>query len=409
MKQKRARRGISQGSRLREAFHNRLATVDKTTLLPLVSNVLQQKVECLVDWHCEPVSGGFSHETGEIYGIYRFQGVAHADGKELLWSMILKATGAGSTGSQELDAFDYWKREIEVYRSALLVNLPGDVVAPRCVEIIKYPNEEYWLWLEDIEDLADEQWTFDQYGAVARHLGHFNGAYAMRDAMPAIPWLSAGDFRQRLAMAKPGIAELPTLSQHPYFASFLPGNSVERIFYLWNNRDRLLRARRKLPLTFCHHDAFRRNILTQQDAQCRQKTVLIDWSRAGTGFLGEELVQFFAVSLKFIAVDHTRLAELDKLIFANYIDGLREMGWRGDPLQARLGFTATAALKLGMADPAIKLPSVARRMAALPPDAEPPKLLGPGLAQHLALQEYLLQLGEEAMALAGQLTLRKDV
>jgi hypothetical protein len=131
--------------------------------------------------------------------------------------------------------------------------------------------------------------------------------------------------------------------------------------------------------------------------------VLIEWARAGTGVIGEELVSLFAVSLKFIAVDCDRIAELETEIFANYVDGLRASGWRGDPKLARFGFTATAALKCGVADPAIKLPNVARRVADLPPGTESPRILGPGLEQSVALQRHLLQMGEDALGLSTQL------
>jgi hypothetical protein len=384
-----------------QSFKRRLQAVDRAILTPLVSRALQTEVCDIVEWDYQPVLGGFSQEHGQIYGIYRFRGTAQTQTGTTPWSLIIKATGSALTGSQEPSAFDYWKREVLVYQSGLLDNLPGDLVTPRCLEIGTYPGEEYWLWLEDVTDLEDEVWPFEHYGQVARHLGHFNGAYAAPNAMPEVPWLSAGDFRQRLAMAEPGVAQLPELSRHPFFRELLPGNCTERMLHLWKARERLLHVRRQLPLTFCHHDAFRRNLLTQRDPDGRQKTVLIDWSRAGTGVMGEELVPLFATSLKFIPVDRDRSPELDAAIFTNYIDGLRESGWRGDPELVRFGFTATAALKCGVADPAIKLPNVARRIASLPPGTESPRILGPGLEQSVALQRYLLQMGGEALDLSA--------
>lgn len=386
-----------------QAFQNRLQSVDGAILKPLVGRTLQTKVLDIIDWACQPLTGGFSQENGEIYGIYRFQGTAQTQAGMSPWSLILKATGAASTGSQDPAAFDYWKREVQVYHSGLLEDLSGDLVAPRCLEIATYPDEEYWLWLDDIEDLADEVWPFEHYGQVARHLGHLNGAYVAPNPMPDVLWLSSGDFQQQLAMAKPSIAQLPELSQHPFFKHLLPGNSTERMLDLWEARDRLLYVRRQLPLTFCHHDALRRNLLTQCDSSGRQKTVLIDWARAGTGVVGEELVSLFAISLRFIAVDCDRIADLEATIFTNYVDGLRDFGWQGDPQLARFGFTATASLKYGVAAPAIKLPNMARRLANQPPNTEPPTLLGPGLEQHVVLQHHLLQMGEEALELSTQL------
>ncbi|MCB0104800.1 MAG: hypothetical protein KDE53_02805, partial [Caldilineaceae bacterium] len=57
-----------------------------------------------------------------------------------------------------------------------------------------------------------------------------------------------------------------------------------------------------------------------------------------------------------------------------------------------------------VADPATKLPSVARRIAALSPGEEPPRLLNPGgPALLVAVQEYTLAMGEEACGLLAQL------
>ena len=119
----------------------------------------------------------------------------------------------------------------------------------------------------------------------------------------------------------------------------------------------------------------------------------------GIGILGEELVRLFGLTLLFFSVEIGRIAEMDALIFAGYVEGLRAAGWQGDARLARFGFTALAALMMGVGDPAIKLPNLARRIAALPAGAEPPRMLGPGLAQNLALQRHLLALGDEARTL----------
>lgn len=175
--------------------------------------------------------------------------------------------------------------------------------------------------------------------------------------MPQQPWLSStADIRQRLALAEPGIAELPH--------------------------------------TLCHRDAFRRNLRARQEPDGQPQTVALDWAMVGIGILGEELVRLFGLTLLFFSVEIERIAEMDALIFAGYVEGLRAAGWQGDARLARFGFTALAALLMGVGDPAIKLPSVARRIAALPAGAEPPPLLGPSLPHNLALQRHPLPGGE---------------
>ena len=222
--------------------------------------------------------------------------------------------------------------------------------------------------------------------------------------MPQQTWLSSTAYlQQRLALAEPGIAELPRLSQSSHFADLFPDDSLSRILRLWENRQSLLTRLDQLPHTLCHRDAFRRNLRVRQGAAGQLQTVLLDWAKTGIGLLGEELVPLFALTLRFFAVDLARIAELDALIFAGYVEGLRAAGWQGDARLARFGFTALAALLMGVGEPAIRLPSVARRVAALPAGAEPPRMLGPGPVQYIALPHHLLAQGEEACTLLAAL------
>jgi hypothetical protein len=375
-----------------DELRGHLDALDRATITPLVRHVLEDEGAEILNWRYQPVEGGFGH----AYGVYRFQGQAQTGNETHEWSLILKATGP-SAGSQEPTAWDYWKREALVYQSGLLDDLPGDLVAPRCVGAIEHPGQEFWLWLEDVVE-SEDVWPLERYGLAARHLGQFNGAYLVGKPVPSVPWLSSSQFRQRLTMAELGIAELPRLSQNPLFERLLPGDSLERSLNLWAERQRLLARRDKLPLTLCHHDAFRRNLIARDGPDGRPQTVAIDWSEMGPGRLGEEIASLLR-GLRFVAIDVDRIPELDALIFAGYVDGLRDAGWQGDSRLARFGYAATAALS-AIADRAIKWPRIAQRVAALPPGAEPPRLLNPGGREQAAAEYvHLIGLGEEARAL----------
>jgi hypothetical protein len=227
--------------------------------------------------------------------------------------------------------------------------------------------------------------------------------YLVQRPLPQQAWLSStADIRLQLALAEPGIAELPQLSQHP-FADLFPDDRLARMLRLWEERQPLLVRLDQLPHTLCHRDAFRRNLRTRQGATGQPQTVALDWAMTGIGILGEELVRLFALTLRFFTVEIWRIAELDALIFAGYMDGLRAAGWQGDARLVRFGFTAQAALLMGVGEPASRLPNVARRIAALPAGAEPLRMLGPGLAQYIALQHHLLALGDEARMLLAAL------
>ena len=232
--------------------HNILAP---STLIPLVGRLLADEQVALYDCSAQPLEGGFS---GSL--LYRVQGQATTRDGVKPWSLILKVIQP-TTGSQEPWRRDYWKRELLVYQSDLLADLPGGLAAPRCLGITEQAAEEFWLWLEDLGEEEETAWPLERYALAARHLGEWNGAYLGQRALPQQPWLSStADIRQRLALAEPGIAELPQLSQHPFFAKFLPADRLARILRLWEERQPLLTRLDQLPHTLCHRDAFRRNL-----------------------------------------------------------------------------------------------------------------------------------------------------
>lgn len=372
--------------------------LEPSTLTPVVGRLLAAEPIALSDCAVQPLEGGFSGSP-----LYRVQGEANTSAGVRPWSLILKVIQP-TTGSQELWQRNYWKRELLVYQSDLLANLPGGLAAPRCLGITEQAAEEFWLWLEDLGEEEETAWPLERYALAARHLGEWNGMYLVQRRLPAQPWLSStADIRQRLALAEPGIAALPQLSQHPHLAKFLPDDNLARILRLWAERQPLLTRLDQLPHTLCHRDAFRRNLRSRPGPDGQPQTVALDWAMVGIGILGEELVRLFGLTLLFFSVEIGRIAEMDALIFAGYMDGLRAAGWQGDARLVRFGFTAQAALLMGVGDPAIKLPRWARHIASLPAGAEPPPLLGPSLAHNLALQRHLLALGDEARTLLAAL------
>lgn len=375
-------------------FEKRLSTLDESILASPVRRLLNDAGASIINWRYQPVEGGL----GGSHGVYRFQGKAKTRGQTQPWSLILKALSPQS-GSQVPENWGYWKREVLAYQSGLLDNLAGDLVAPQCFGIDEYDNEEYWLWLEDIVEAGPTVWPLERFGLAARHLGQFNGAYLDERPIPDLSWLSRDRLRKQVVYAEPGIAQLPQLVYHPVFEGLLPGDSLDRSFKIWDARERLLMMLDQLPPVLCHQDAFRRNLMARISPEGQAQTVALDWAELAIGVIGQEIEILFTGSLKFVAVDIDKISLLDSLIFAGYIDGLRDAGWAGDAQLVRFGFTATAALS-SLADRAIKWPNVAKRVAALPEGAEWPKLLNAGgPVQAIAKDLYFIDLGEEALSL----------
>jgi hypothetical protein len=84
----------------------------------------------------------------------------------------------------------------------------------------------------------------------------------------------------------------------------------------------------------------------RQGADGQEETVAVDWALAGIGPVGEELAQIAIGALDNVEAAEAR--DVDQVVFAGYLDGLRDSGWRGEAHSARFGYVASAALRIGL-------------------------------------------------------------
>ena len=188
----------------------------------------------------------------------------------------------------------------------------------------------------------------------ARHLGRFNGAYLTGHPLPDFPWLSQNWVQGWLSRYEKGCLETldlmrqENLWEHPLLKRNFPQPITDDFLRLWDMHPSLLRTLHQLPQTFCHMDAYRPNLFLRHDGQGNDQTTAIDWVFAGTGGVGEEIANLLAASLIWFEFDAADVKRLDDEIFASYLAGLREAGWRGDDRLARLGYSAACALRWGV-------------------------------------------------------------
>jgi hypothetical protein len=70
----------------------------------------------------------------------------------------------------------------------------------------------------------------------------------------------------------------------------------------------------------------------------------IDWEFAGTSALGAELAPLVGGSMLFDEADLATVDELEAAVFASYLEGLDDAGWRGDRQLVRLGYSLALVL-----------------------------------------------------------------
>ncbi len=310
-----------------------LDAISKAKLTNIARRSLDDSSLQLRTWSREPVHGGFGGAIGGT-AIYRFSGFTTCDKS---WSIILKVLYRRPNEDQQSPY--YWKREYEVYRSGLLHDLPPDSFATPTIYALEDLDECCWIWMEDLLDLKG-QWSLADYHSIAKRLGRFNGAYLTGRALPEQKWLS----RAWHCAIVPALAEtfhnLEVRLEKPLARRTLPLKAKAPIQAIWRERATFIKTLGALPTTLSHIDAFRRNILHSQ-----QELVLIDWAFAGHAALGEELVSLVAVSAYYEGLSYAESLDLDRVVFAAYLEGLAEAGWRGDAKLARLGYTCAMTLR----------------------------------------------------------------
>jgi hypothetical protein len=307
-----------------------------------IARLLGRAVRAVLDWTCHRVVTG----AGAGLGVWRLAGTARTDTSHASWSLILKgwmpldatAEPSISTGPQ---------REMELYRSGLLADLPGGIRAPACYDMTERPDGSVWMWLEEIREERDGPWSLDRYATAARHLGRFNGAYLTGVPRPEHPWVSRDWLRHWVEPAGSAIAQLQQ-SGDPLIRRAYPPHVTDVFSRLWADRQAWLALLDQLPRTFYHLDAFRRNLFLRRGRDGTEETVAIDWEFAGDGAIGEELAPLVVASIFFLEAPVRDILHLESTVLTGYTDGLRDVGWTGDPDMVWAGYRTAAVLRYGV-------------------------------------------------------------
>jgi hypothetical protein len=292
--------------------------------------------------------------------------VARVGAAERLWSIVLKVLVSPAPGSRRDDPADmsYWKRELLLYGSRLLDDLPGGLRAPRCYGCDVPAEGVVWLWLEHVREEGERAWPLARWALAARHLGRFNGAYLNGQLLRHAPWLGGRRLRSWLERHHPLVAQIAAAPDNPAVRRWWPRPVVSAILRCWEERDAYCAALERLPQTFCHGDAIRRNLFARRGRSGTEETVAVDWEFAGHFAAGEEVGQTLSVASAFYDVEPSDLPALDEALFGGYLAGLRDAGWRGDEQPVRFAYAAHAALRNLFNAVGATVPDEARRAAA---------------------------------------------
>ena len=161
--------------------------------------------------------------------------------------------------------------------------------------------------------------------------------------------MTRGRTRGWISDVRDYVPKIHEMTATPLAQRWFGADGVERLLHLWSIHEQLLEAFERLPLCFAHLDAYYRNLMERRRADGMVETVAIDWAYIGFGRIGEEAGILMANGLELLDIAGSQAQVLDENVFAAYLDGLHDAGWRGDVRLARLGYAVPASLGIVLA------------------------------------------------------------
>jgi hypothetical protein len=302
----------------------------------------------------EPLRYGIMNPVTQ--GLHRVTGTATVDGEIRPWSMIRKAMGldpaSGPNPSFEMSDeprhWNYWKRELLAYTSGYLPNEPGALRAPRCFAAHDLEGDRAVLWLEELTGRSAETWPSTRCAVAARQLGRWQAGLTGAN-LPDEPWLSRDWLRVLLTTRLRREAEIvadPANWKTPLVRELFDPSLRERVGRIWDASGELLDGLDRLPQTLSHYDFRAPNLF---DGDSADEVRLLDWQFVGEGALGQDLVGIVIDAVFMSDFPPHVLDGLESAALQQYVAGLRAGRWRGDPLDVRTAYAATAGIRFGLA------------------------------------------------------------
>ncbi|MEU8225780.1 aminoglycoside phosphotransferase [Kribbella sp. NPDC048915] len=262
--------------------------------------------------------------------------VTYADGRTAVRKELKKPTETEGPWAASTDPrhWNYWRRELEVYRDdELRAQLAGTGLILPAAQVDEGPDGGVLL-MDDIDGTPGTHFSLAEHAALARACGRWQARPA-----PERPWTSTGFLRDySTTRAVPwDLMTDDAAWQQPLIRETWPVELREAWTGLLIHRDTLLALVASLPRARCHLDFWVSNVIQRPTGEL----ALFDWAFVGDGALGEDIGNYIPDAVFDLFWPVERLPELADTCIANYLDGLKEAGWQGNPDDVYLAVLAS--------------------------------------------------------------------
>ncbi len=339
--------------------------------------------------------------------------------------------------------WNYWRREADAYGSRAVGAFEPFLRAPALVGHVVPTDGIEVLYLEDIPEPSGDAPTIEDLGAAAYQLGRAQAACGGSPALEEAgeprgftsgsrEWLwsyassrppGPGGYLDATVLSGPAGPDAAVWNHPVVIEGFGDARDELRRRYggLLCELPRWRRVLAACPRTFCHLDVGPRNVImahpsgagpsgsdrpsdpgNRWGAMAPPTPVLLDWSFAGLGAVGEDPGQLVAESMLEHYFAAESYGELDSEVWEAYASGLEASGWSHDLRWARLAMCVAALRFVWM--PAAMVASVSRSGPTGYAGREGLDLVEV-FSRRAAVFQHVLERVDEARSVAGELGL----
>ncbi|WP_155375096.1 aminoglycoside phosphotransferase [Catellatospora vulcania] len=294
-------------------------------------------------WHVEPIA--YQSGSPATGGLARVRG----DSEGRTWSVFVKLVQnprhwpllhlVPEVFRDELCRTLPWRQELAMWEEPFAAHLPDGLRVPVLYRITELDTERLLLWMEDVDAIADRDWTLDHYRRAAVALGGLAARRSTPDILAAAGepgWALRLLVGSRVMRGAAPALEDDRLWAHPLVVSAVDAELRDDLRRIAEAVPAILDRLDTLPQTLAHGDASPQNLLVPRGEP--DTFVAIDVAFQCPLAIGFDLGQLLVGLAHAGHVEAAALPAIHDILVPAYVEGMRAYGVDPDPDAVTCGY-----------------------------------------------------------------------